>query len=276
MKFISKITVNPIQQCGGDSMVVAAAKVSTSGEEALQFKDSDANFGLINFLMTHRHGTPFEHGFMTFFVHAPIFVFREWHRHRIGMSYNEESGRYKTLDPVFWIPGKSRPMVPINDPGDECTNPHCKRAFVERKPLCKIENGLKRCPLCQNDYRYNVSARPLFKKIEEDDEYNFVVNVLKESYIASYNTYTTLVNFGVAKEVSRAALPVGIYSSCWVSTNPRALMHFLSLRTHDEKAKYISYPQTEIEEAARQAEIMLQKGWPITYRAFMENGRVGP
>src|SRR5262245_3249113 len=87
-----RITVKLVQKMGGDHMVVAAAKVSTSGDEALKFAEQEnigANAGLINYLMKHRHGTPFEHAAMTFFVHAPIFVWREWHRHRIGFSFNE-------------------------------------------------------------------------------------------------------------------------------------------------------------------------------------------
>jgi len=83
----SEITVKLIQQSGGDHMVVAAARVSTSGEAALQYADpssGEENRGLINYLVKMRHGTPFEHSSLTFFVHAPIFVWREWHRHRIG------------------------------------------------------------------------------------------------------------------------------------------------------------------------------------------------
>ena len=93
-----EITVRLVQKSGGDYMVVAAAKVSTSGQEAEGFADPlchESNAGLINYLMQHRHGTPFEHASMTFFVHAPIFVWREWHWYRIGFSYNEESDRYK-------------------------------------------------------------------------------------------------------------------------------------------------------------------------------------
>jgi thymidylate synthase (FAD) len=110
----SDITVRPVQQMGGDAMVVAAARVSTSGEEALKLASLpvDENLGLIRYLMKHRHGTPFEHAALTFFVHAPIFVFREWHRHRIGFSYNEESARYKEMEPTFWVPRRERLMVP--------------------------------------------------------------------------------------------------------------------------------------------------------------------
>ena len=83
MQFISDITVSNIQQMGGDHMVVAAARVSTSGQEALKYTTVDnieANYGLIKYLMKHRHMSPFEHSSLTFFVHAPILVFREWHR----------------------------------------------------------------------------------------------------------------------------------------------------------------------------------------------------
>ncbi|GAA3042274.1 hypothetical protein GCM10020000_21500 [Streptomyces olivoverticillatus] len=61
--------------------------------------------------MRDRHGSPFEHNSMTFFISAPIFVFREFMRHRVGWSYNEESGRYRELEPVFYVPGESRKLV---------------------------------------------------------------------------------------------------------------------------------------------------------------------
>ena len=66
--------------------------------------------------MRDRHGTPFEHNSMTFFVAAPIFVFREFMRHRIA-SYNEESGRYRELRPVFYVPGPERKLKQEGKPG---------------------------------------------------------------------------------------------------------------------------------------------------------------
>lgn len=237
--FTSDITVKLIQQMGGDHMIVAAAKVSTSGEDALEFakpESAEGSFGLINYLMKHRHGTPFEHGTLTFFVHAPIFVWREWHRHRIGFSYNEASGRYSKLDAIFWIPPTDRKLVPV--PG----------------------------------YK---AARPEFQAADEET-YNWLIEDLKQGYIEAYNRYERRLEKGIAKEVARAGLPVGIYSSCWVTCNPRSLMSFLSLRTHDKTAKFVSYPQAEIEVAARVAEKFLAEGWPLTYKSFCENGRIGP
>jgi thymidylate synthase (FAD) len=66
--------------------------------------------------MRDRHGTPFEHNSLTYFVSAPIFVFREFMRHRIA-SYNEESGRYRELEPVFYVPGPERNLVQQGKPG---------------------------------------------------------------------------------------------------------------------------------------------------------------
>lgn len=72
--------------------------------------------GLVNYLMRDRHGSPFEHNSMTFYVQAPIFVFREFMRHRIA-SYNEESGRYRELRPVFYVPDVERALVQVGKPG---------------------------------------------------------------------------------------------------------------------------------------------------------------
>jgi thymidylate synthase (FAD) len=66
--------------------------------------------------MRERHGSPFEHNSMTFYVQAPIFVFREFMRHRIA-SYNEESGRYRELRPVFYVPAAERKLVQEGKPG---------------------------------------------------------------------------------------------------------------------------------------------------------------
>jgi len=88
---------------GDDSSVVKSARVSY-GQET---KGDEADKKLINYLMKHNHGTPFEHLNFTFHVKAPIFVARQWFRHRIG-SFNEISGRYVELDMHFWYPDEWR------------------------------------------------------------------------------------------------------------------------------------------------------------------------
>lgn len=233
----SDIEVRAIQQMGGDHMVVAAARVSTSGEDALKCATlpADESRGLIRYLMQHRHGTPFEHSAMTFFVNAPIFVWREWHRHRIGFSYNEESARYKTLDPVFYVARHDRPVRKVD--------------------------GWK-------------PGRPKF--LEDSDLVERVNSRNCEVYQRAYEAYLENLEDGADPGFARDCLPVGIFSSCWVTCNPRSLMAFLSLRTHNPGAKFVSYPLYEIEAAARACEEMLALGWPVTYEAFVDFGRVAP
>ena len=116
--FRDDVTVELIKASASDNDVVWAARVSTAGENSKDAVGDDASrdVGLINYLARERHGSPFEHTSMTFFVSAPIFVFREFMRHRIA-SYNEESGRYRELRPVFYVPSKERKLVQIGKTG---------------------------------------------------------------------------------------------------------------------------------------------------------------
>lgn len=253
IQLTSEITVRLIQSMGGDHMPIAAARASTSGEAALAFAEPGReaeNAGLINYLMSQRHGTPSEHSAMTFFVHAPAFVWWEWIRHRVGQSitcpgmsddisdasFNLESGRYKVLDPVFWVPRPDRKMTPAKD----------------HKP-----------------------ARPKFEAIS-DCQYKDLLSAMKSGYRAAWKAYRRMIETGIANEVARAVLGFGVYYAGWITCNPRSLMSFLSLRTYDPAAKFVSYPQAEIEEAARVAETFFAEGWPITHASFVRNGRVGP
>jgi thymidylate synthase (FAD) len=116
--FRDDMTVELVKSSASDADVIWAARVSTAGETTLEKvgESSDRDAGLINYLARERHGSPFEHTSMTFFVSAPIFVFREFMRHRIA-SYNEESGRYRELRPVFYIPNKDRKLVQVGKTG---------------------------------------------------------------------------------------------------------------------------------------------------------------
>lgn len=118
IEFRSDMTVELVKASASDADVLFAARVSTKGEQSLDDVEADASrsSGLINYLMRDRHGSPFEHNSMTFFVQAPIFVFREFMRHRIA-SYNEESGRYRELRPVFYVPAPERKLVQQGKPG---------------------------------------------------------------------------------------------------------------------------------------------------------------
>ncbi|HFE52664.1 MAG TPA: FAD-dependent thymidylate synthase [Bacteroidetes bacterium] len=91
---------------GGDQAVVQAARVSTGQGSKGEERDRQ----LIDYLLRHKHETPFEHSVFKFHVRCPIFVARQWFRHRIA-SYNEISGRYTTLKYEFYLPKKLRRQI---------------------------------------------------------------------------------------------------------------------------------------------------------------------
>ena len=235
-RFRSDMTVELVKHSASDTDVLWAARVSTAGEQSLDElkKDPERSKGLINYLMRDRHGSPFEHNSMTFFVSAPLFVFREHHRHRVGWSYNEESGRYRELEPVFYLPDESRRLVQQGRPG--------KYEFVEGTP----------------------------------EQLRLARESMTAAYRQSYAAYQDMLAAGVAREVARSVLPVGLYSSMYATCNARSLMHFLGLRTKHELARTPSFPQREIEMVAEQMEAQWAALMPLTYEAFNRNGRVAP
>ena len=494
-KFISEITVRKIMQCGSDAHLAAAAWVSSTEEDGLRraVEKPDDVSGIIRYLMKHRHGSPFEHGFLTIYVHAPIFVWREWHRHRIGFclagdteiwteSYAQNCGRTirkkrikdmhdvwkngvrDSLGRVRFLPSvRNQKLRVLNEEtgffqlgtiGDiiesgvkecllvetehkkgwalRCSEDHpiltsegwvkagemtgsewvavvgkksafehrqvppslragigvwttmqraalipkdtdcylCGKSFhrdnltldhvvpvVENLKLALDVDNLK--PACISCHRaksdkeqvlanrcnvagvkwvrlrrkpYRVSEEMTYDITMNGPHHNFVANGVVvhnsyneesaryktldpvfyvaqpdrpsgkvqnwkpgrpkflhnplmvdrvnarniESYKLAYEKYLANLADGCDPGLARDCLPVGIYSSCWVSCNPRSLMAFLSLRTHEDTAKFVSYPLHEIEVAARQVETIFQKHWPVAHSAFVEFGRVGP
>lgn len=227
----SDMSVTLIQASASDDMVAKAARVSTVGAESV-YADGELK-GLINFLMKNRHGSPFEHGQFTFLVECPIFVAREVFRHRMS-SFNEESGRYKEMDPVFYVIPDDRPLVQVGKPG----------AYT-------FERG--------TDFQVHT------------------VQAQQRGLAAlAYASYKGQLEKGIAREVARDVLPLSLYTSFYMTMNPRALMNFLSLRTYEDYASYPSFPLFEIEQVARKMESHFRYLMPLTYKAFNENGRVQP
>lgn len=155
-------------------------------------------------------------------------------RHRVGFSYNEESGRYKQLDPVFYVPYTTRPLIQVGKPGH---------------------------------YTFEQGTHDQYLATQEE---------LAASYLGSWQTYKSLLDQGIAKEVARLCLPVATFSSAYVTCNPRSMMAFLSLRTRSDIAKFPSFPQAEIELVATQMEEHFKEFWPITHASFNTFGRVHP
>lgn len=121
IEFRDDVTVDLVQSNASDLQVARAAWVSTKGRDA---REAEGRIeGLINYLARERHGSPFEHNMFTFFIECPIFVTREFFRHRIGWSYNEWSGRYDVMRPVFYVPRRERKLVQIGKNGQYTFEP---------------------------------------------------------------------------------------------------------------------------------------------------------
>ena len=109
--------VKLVDHMGSDLSVVNAARVSF-GKRKETFEEADGK--LINYLAQHEHTSPFRHTAMTFHVKAPIFVFRQWMKHRIASEFNEVSGRYVEFpEDEFYVPDTFRRQAKINKQGSE-------------------------------------------------------------------------------------------------------------------------------------------------------------
>lgn len=207
-----------------DLSVINAARVSF-GRKVYRLDEADV--GLVNFLMRERHGSPFEHNFFRFHVKAPIFVVREWFRHRIGWSYNEMSGRYSELPTQAWVPETSQVRTQVGKPGAYTFEPVSPDIGVAARDQIMLANQ------------------------------------------QAWQSYTTLLEMGVAKEVARTVLPVGNFTEFYASCNARSLMAFCSLRNH-------ANAQREIRSYAQVLEDALAEHMPHTHAAFIANNRVAP
>jgi thymidylate synthase (FAD) len=206
-----------------DLSVVNGARVSFARRKT-EMDDADA--GLIRFLMRDRHGTPFEHNAFRFHVRCPIFVAREWFRHRVG-SFNEFSMRYARATDDFYVPEPEDVRSQVGKPGA---------------------------------YSFERVSDDLAEATREE---------LRAVYEQAYATYERLVEQGVARELARAALPVGAYTEFFWTVNARSLMNFVSLRAAETA-------QREIRRYADAVERFLREHMPITYEAFVASGRVAP
>jgi thymidylate synthase (FAD) len=252
--FRSDMTVELVRSSAHDSDVIFAAKVSTLGDKTLPYAEADPDAldqsdgseaqekqakrdrGLINYLMRDRHGSPFEHNSMTFYVQAPIFVFREFMRHRIA-SYNEESGRYKELDAVFYVPGPERNLVQVGKPGAYEFHPGSKEQFE----LVQAEAR-----------RTSTEAYASYQRMLKEGVAREVARIVLplNIYSSMYVTMNAraLMNF------------LGLRTKGYDGIDPM----------------FPSSPQREIEMCAEKMEAEWAKLMPITHDVFNANRRVAP
>ena len=201
--------IRVIDYMGDDAAIVQAARVSYGkGTKSVR---EDA--GLINYLMRHKHSTPFEMCEIKLHVKLPIFVARQWIRHRTG-SFNEYSGRYSVMDNEFYIPSEDQVRTQSKD------------------------NMQGRGDILSDDV---VNDTRLFLNAVSLRSY-----VSYESLIAEDEPNT------LARELARIVLPLNIYSEWYWKVDLKNLLDFLNLRTNPHAQYEIRAYAEEIEKILRQ------------------------
>ena len=224
--------VRVVDYMGTDSAIVQAARVSYG--KGTKKVNEDA--GLINYLLRHRHTTPFEMCEIKFHIKLPIFIARQWIRHRTA-NVNEYSGRYSIMDKEFYIPAAEQlaSQSRLNHQG--------------RGDVLAGEEAQRVLQLLKQD------SMQVYGHYEEMLNMDADGNVLDEK------------KSGLARELARMNLSLNYYTQWYWKIDLHNLLHFLALRAD-------SHAQYEIRVYA-EAMLEVLKAWvPITYAAFMDY-RVG-
>jgi thymidylate synthase (FAD) len=218
-----------IDYMGDDEAVVQAARVSYGKGTKKVSEDK----GLIHYLMRHRHSTPFEMCEIKFHVKLPIFVARQWIRHRTA-NVNEYSARYSILDREFYIP------APAQLAAQSASNRQGRGAVLEGAEAARVLDILK-----------SDSTRVY-------DHYAEMLNEREDGGQVDAGRQ------GLARELARMNLSLNFYTQWYWKIDLHNFMHFLSLRA-DPHAQY------EIRVYAEAMLDVLKRWVPLTYEAFMQH-----
>lgn len=185
--------VKLIEHWGSDELIVASARMSTNKAfKRWGTKSKPGDEVLLEYLYTNKHSTPFEMAGAIFEIKAPIFVFRQWHRHRT-QSYNEMSARYTPLPDENYIPSVERLMINAGKVN--------RQASTIKGSAQLTEEGAR---LFQSDLAHLYEQQERF--------------------------YQEWLELGIPKELARIHLPFGRYSKMRAAANLRNWLGFLTLR----------------------------------------------
>jgi thymidylate synthase (FAD) len=220
--------VRVVDYMGDDAAIVQAARVSYGRGTKKVSEDA----GLIRYLMRHRHSTPFEMCEIKFHVKLPVFVARQWIRHRTA-NVNEYSARYSVLDREFYVPAPEQLAA---------------QAATNRQGRGDVLEG--------------AEAERALRWLRDDAMQAF------DHYEAMLNEDETAADYdpegqGLARELARMNLPLSTYTQWYWKCDLHNLFHFLSLRA-DPHAQY------EIRVYADVMLEMVKRWVPLAYQAFMD------
>jgi len=221
---LDKGYVRYIDHLGDDKRIVETARISYKSPS----KGEEQDKKLLHYLYKHRHTSPFESVNITFNIKMPIFVMRQFVRHRT-FRLNEWSARYSEMADDFYIPSSWRMQDTKNKQGslsDESFNPEI------------------------NDIWYCG-----------DPTTSHTSKVVRELCATQYRVYKDMINAGIAKEMARVVLPVNLYTEIYVNCDLHNLMHFLTLRISD-------HAQYEIKMFAIAMKQIAEILFPWTFEAF--------
>ena len=224
--------IRVIDYMGDDSSIVQSARVSY-GKGTKKISNDK---GLIKYLMRHRHSTPFEMCEIKFHIKLPIFIARQWIRHRTA-NVNEYSARYSILDKEFYIPS------------------------AENLAAQSAINNQGRGEVLTDDEASNVIQ--ILKK-DAEQTYSNYETLLNES---SEGNIIDESKSGIARELARMNLTLNTYTQWYWKIDLNNLLHFLALRADD-------HAQYEIRVYADAMLDIVKKWVPLTYEAF-EDYRIG-
>ena len=224
--------IRVIDYMGDDSSIVQSARVSY-GKGTKKISNDK---GLIKYLMRHRHSTPFEMCEIKFHIKLPIFIARQWIRHRTA-NVNEYSARYSILDKEFYIPS------------------------AENLAAQSAINNQGRGDALTDDEASNVIQ--ILKK-DAEQTYSNYETLLNES---SEGNIIDESKSGIASELARMNLTLNTYTQWYWKIDLNNLLHFLALRADD-------HAQYEIRVYADAMLDIVKKWVPLTYEAF-EDYRIG-
>ena len=220
--------VRVVDYMGDDAAVVQGARVSYGrGTRAVQ-----SDRGLIRYLMRHRHTTPFELAEIKLHVRAPIFVTRQWFRHRTA-SINEYSARYSVLEREFYVPATADVAA------QSASNRQGRGEAMDEATAARVVQMLRDdAARCYDNYLWMLNEAPDGTPADPDRP-------------------------GVARELARITLPVGIYTQFYWKVDLWNLLRFLSLRADP-------HAQSEIR-AYADAIIGVVKAWvPHVHDAYAD------
>jgi thymidylate synthase (FAD) len=218
--------VRVIDYMGDDNAVVQAARVSYGKGTKKVSEDK----GLIHYLMRHRHSTPFEMCEIKFHVKLPIFVARQWIRHRTA-NVNEYSARYSILDREFYIPAPEQLAA---------------QSVANRQGRGDVLTGAEAARVLDILKQDSTSAYDHYAEMLNESEAGETIDAEKQ---------------GLARELARMNLSLNFYTQWYWKIDLYNFMHFLSLRA-DPHAQY------EIRVYAEAMLDVLRKWVPLTADAF--------